>query len=122
MGKILADFDIWYQQYYTMSLVGEHIHRLITNSSEICKRTEELMFASVTADEDRDSITTFMGHMLELMEAFDFLCAVMTQTTIQSEDTIAKIWIRGKMVWSQVSGVFQQGCNSECALFGNAPH
>ena len=30
--------------------------------------------------------------------------------------------VRGEMVWSQESGVFQQECNSEGALFGNAPH
>jgi len=90
--QILADFDIRYQQYYTMSLVGKHIHRLIimTNSTEICTRTEVLMLASVTTDEDRDSIKLFMGHMSELMEAFDFLCAVMTRTMIQSEETIAE--------------------------------
>ena len=48
------------------------------------------MLASVTTDEGLDSIKLFMGHMLELMEAFDFLCAVMTRTTIQSEETIAE--------------------------------
>ena len=32
-----------------------------------------------------------MGRMLELMEAFDFVCAMMTRTTIQKKETIAKI-------------------------------
>ena len=83
-----------------MSLDGEHIHRLITSSTEICIKAEEFMLvsilhASVTSDEDRDCINLFMGHMLELI-AFDFLCAVMNRTMIQSEETIEKFGCAAK--------------------------
>ena len=37
-----------------------------------------------------DSINLFMSLMLELMKDFDFVDAVMTRTTIQKEETIAK--------------------------------
>ena len=90
---ILAEYDIFYQQYYTMSLVGEHIHRLLTNSAEICRNTKALMLLSIPegspgAEAKRLKVTTFMGHMLELMDTLDYLCAVMHKTDIQSETAI----------------------------------
>lgn len=88
-GAVNVNYDLRTDFYYAMSLVGEQIHRLMSNSTEICARTEGLMLASIpdgpiTAYADRDSVTLFMGRMLELIEAFDFLCAAMTRTTIQS--------------------------------------
>lgn len=88
--KILAEYDIHYQQFYSMSLVGEHIHRLMVNSGKICQRSKILMLLSI--DEDlpdcvakRASVELFMGQMIELMDAFDWLCSVMNKTVIQSE-------------------------------------
>ena len=71
-------------QYFTMPLVGENIHRLLTNSAQFFSKTEELMLASIpeTAVDDQECVKQFMGRMLELMEAFDFLCSVMIRTTI----------------------------------------
>ena len=66
-----------------MPLVGEHIHRLTTKSTETCIKAEELVLSSVAADEIKDSSRT-----LELMKAIDFLCVMTTRTTIQSEETI----------------------------------
>ena len=36
--KMLSTFDIHFQQYYTMQLIGEHIHRLLKNSADICDK------------------------------------------------------------------------------------
>jgi hypothetical protein len=84
-----------------MSLVGDHIHRLMINSLAICNRTQTLMLESIpvgsaTAEEDCASIEWFMGRMLELMEAFDLLCAVMNKTAIQSEETIENFGLVAK--------------------------
>ena len=63
-----------------------------------------------------------MGKMLELMEAFDFLCAVMNKTTIQSKETIEQtLWVSCEMVWDSSSGVFQQDGDFQNSLFGNTP-
>ena len=96
--KILVSYDIRYQQYSTMSLVGEHIHRLMISSTEICNKTEQIMFASIpeTAVDDREYVKLFMGRMLKLMEAFDFLCSVMIRTMIRSEETIKQFGLAAK--------------------------
>jgi hypothetical protein len=39
---IFADHDIC-QQYYTMSLIGEHIHRLLKHCDDICSRIEDVI-------------------------------------------------------------------------------
>ena len=85
-----------------MSLVEEHIHRLMTNFAENCKKPEQRMLASIpeTAVDDRECVKQFMGRMLELMEAFDFLCSVIILTTIQSEETVKKFGLTAK--WFRV--------------------
>ena len=49
--KILGNYDIRYQQFFTMSLVGEHIHRLMINAAEIYYKTEQLMLATIQSEE-----------------------------------------------------------------------
>ena len=70
----------------------------MTNSTEICYKTEQLMLASIpeTAVDDRACVKLFMGRMLELMEAFDFLCSVIIRTTIQSDETIKQFGLAAK--------------------------
>ena len=96
--KILVSYGIRYQQYFTMSLVGEHIHRLMISSTEICYKTEQIMLASIPeiAVDDREYVKLFMGRMLKLMEAFDFLCSVTIRTTIRSEETIKQFGLAAK--------------------------
>jgi len=86
---ILEEFDVRFQQFYTMSLVGEHVHRVMENSREICSRTAELMLSGVTDVDLREDIVLFMEHLEELMDTFDWICSVMNSMEIQSEDTIA---------------------------------
>jgi hypothetical protein len=91
--KILAGFDVVYQQYYTMTLVGEHIRRLLTNCEEICLLTKAMMLLRIPEDsprcqEKRAKVEVFMGNMMELMDTFDYLCSVMQSTDVQSEDAI----------------------------------
>ena len=59
----------------------------------------------------RDSINLFMGRMLELMEAFDFACAVMTRTTIQNEEIIAKFGSAAKWFAVKYREYFSKDAN-----------
>ena len=73
-----------------MSLVGEHIYRLLTNSAEICRKTKALMLLSIPegspgAEAKRLKVDVFMEHILHTL---DFFCAVMRKTNIQSETAI----------------------------------
>ena len=46
-GAVNVNNDLHTNFYYTMSLVGEQIHRLMSNSRKNCARTEGLMLASI---------------------------------------------------------------------------
>ena len=56
------------------------------------------MLASIpeTAVDDREYVKLFMGRIMKLMEAFDFLCSVMIRTTIRSEETIKQFGLAAK--------------------------
>jgi hypothetical protein len=91
--RILEGFGVVYQQYYTMTLVGEHVHRLLTNCEEICFQTKSMMLRHLPAgilngQEKRDKVDVFMGHMVELMDTFDYLCSMMQKTEVQSDEAI----------------------------------
>ena len=89
---ILADHDIHFQQYYTMSLIGEHIHRLLKHCDDICSRTEDLILRNLALSPDPKTtvarVRQFMDQMLELMKCFDFLSSVMCRMEKQDEETI----------------------------------
>jgi hypothetical protein len=48
---VLAEFQIVYQQFYVMTLIGEHLHRLCENSEQICDKIEAIMIQAADGDE-----------------------------------------------------------------------
>lgn len=65
---ILEERDVIFQQYYTMSLIGEHVHRLLSNCEDICRDTEALMLDSISLDsityeEDTTRVKKFMSRL-----------------------------------------------------------
>ena len=104
-----------------MSLVEEYIHHLTTRRTYIYIRTEELMLASIS----HGSVTwqgfdKFVHGPHVGVDGGLRFCILRDDPDHDSERTdYCKVWFRSEMVQSQVSGVFQQGCTSEVALFGN---
>jgi hypothetical protein len=83
---ILKGYSIVYQQFYTSSLVGEHLHRLCENYEEVCDKTGALFIKAV---EDRAALTreqkdalrvqidAFTIQQKELLSMLDYLTSIM---------------------------------------------
>lgn len=86
---ILEEYDIAFEQNFTMTLIGCHIHRLCTHRREIVDRTKELILRNLAEDDPiRERIVLIMSQLEELLECFHYLSSVMTRLEIQSEDVI----------------------------------
>ena len=93
---ILKGYDIYFQQHYTMTLVGEHCHRLAVHHEDILAATQDAMLeglrtgltnpnqsqAKPTGTEDE--IILMMENMRELMEVLDYISSVITRMTTAS--------------------------------------
>lgn len=87
--EILARYDVVFQQYYTMTLVGEHIHRLCTDRHAIMEESRELMLRGLAeGDPLREEIVQVIDQLEELLECFDYICSVMTRMEIQPPEVI----------------------------------
>jgi hypothetical protein len=94
--KMLEHYNIVFQQHYTMTLVGEHIHRMLHNHSAILRDTREMMvrraaLLDISAEKQSalcEDIRVLMEHMEELMDSFDFLVSLMGTQTILDDKAI----------------------------------
>jgi len=95
--KMLSTYDIHFQQYYIIHLIGEHIHRLLKNSADICDKVLFIFlyiyamnqYTQIFVRQNRSwyltagtdgvqiaEITLIVAQVQELMDAFDFLSNV----------------------------------------------
>lgn len=88
-----SDYNVVRQKYYTQTLVGGDIHRMLRNHAEIIQRARTifkdaaLRKADTTADID-ERIDTFLDNMLKIMRVFNSIYALMSQTTQLSEEEL----------------------------------
>jgi hypothetical protein len=106
----LASKGIAFQQFCTMSLTGEHVHRLCIHAEDICDESQALICDSDNfTEEDLLPTLQFFDQMKELLSSFDYLCSVMTRQEIQPENEIELFGIVAKHFGKIYREYFEKG-------------
>jgi hypothetical protein len=93
---ILSKFGIEFTQHYTMTLVGEQIHRFCVHHEIILSELKAACIDAIRTyqsesnhpDGTEDEVTLFYAQMQELWETFDYICSIITRQEILSDEDI----------------------------------
>ena len=97
--KILAKYDIVYQQHFTMTLIGEHCHRWLVYHEEILNEIRDLMIKGLTyeidglekkSEEEKNAISVdidnLIDYMKDLMSVLDFIVSTMREQRAHNDE------------------------------------
>ena len=89
--RVLSEYDIARQAFHSHTLIGEHVHRLLSNHVDICLGIGEAMYNPTNRKLDvlpevNETIDVFLGKIQKLLQALDVICSMMAQTTPLNEE------------------------------------
>jgi len=92
---VLYNHKVQFQRYYTATLVGNDIRRLLDNYEAICTDIEAVLhdaqFRKDDADVDIDAtITQFMSNMKKIMQVFAAACSLMAHVNKLTPEQIVQ--------------------------------